>query len=182
MQVKLLSGDIYSISAETVKEAKRELAEILETNPYFLSLLDPETGEELRNTQPQALLVNREMKGEEFDHYPRLFTRVDGFAYPIDSPEVFREKISQVDAIVLNESVMYQIVGVFKYMCDYLHPYAYADYFPMLSYYHIDFEDPEELLEWSLEYKVLNKPELKLSKEELEEMKGKLFEIEDQAF
>jgi hypothetical protein len=178
MQVKLLSGDVYSITANSVREAKQILSETLESNPYFLSLLDPETGEELQQIQQEALLLNRKTEGEEFDHYPRLFTRVDGFAYPVDPPEVFREKIQGVDTIVLNESLMYQMISVFKYMCDYLHPYAYADYFPMLSYYHIDTDEPEELLEWSLQYKVINKPELKLTKVDIEEMKGKLFENE----
>lgn len=182
MHVKLLSGDIYTLTAESVREAKHILSEKLQTNPYFLSLLHPETGEELQEIQENAILFNHTGEGEEFDHYPRLFTRVDGFSYPIDPPEVFREKIEGIDAILLNESVMYQLVGVFKYMCDYLHPYAYADYFPMLSYYHIDFDEPEELLTCSLDYKVINKPELRLTKEDVEEIKGKLFENDAQAF
>lgn len=175
MLVKFLSGEICSLTANSMREAKEELGFILETSPYFLTLLHPDTGEELQHIQEKCVLINRFLPGEEFDHYPRLFTRIDGFAYPIDSPEVFREKIEGVDVIVLNESVMYQLVSVFKYMCDHLHPYAYEDYFPMLSYYHIDTDQPEELLEWSLQNKVINAPHLNLTQVDIEFIKAKVF-------
>jgi hypothetical protein len=46
----------------------------------------------------------------------------------------------------------------------------------MLSYYHIDDEHPEERLESSLDDKIRTHPSLELTEQDLDEIKGKLFE------
>ena len=179
MNVKLLSGDVYSLTPGCIQDAKRQLAERFKTSPYSIKLLHPETREEITSLQPECLFVDSIPVGQEYDHFPRLFTRVDGFIYPTLPPKEFREAIQGVDCIILNNPIMYQMVGLFSYMCDHLHPYAYEDYFPMLSYYHIDTEDPGEALEWSLEYKIQNSRHLGVTAGDVERIKGKLFENEE---
>jgi hypothetical protein len=169
MIVKLLSGDLYHVDAPTITEAKRQLSILLSLPSYSLKLLDPSTGLPLSSLADHALLycslADLDLtEFKEYEHYPDLFLRHDnGLIYPKLSPEEFKEAITSVDIITENNIIIYKMTGLFTYLCLYLHPYAFVDYIPLLSYYHFDDEDVALRIQEALS-------ERDLPEEELEEI------------
>jgi hypothetical protein len=155
MFVKLLSGDLITLDAHSIEEARQQLCDRLSKPHRHLRLIDPETGEEAENTKEMLyLLISCAPSGDTLfteewwdwkfsSNVYELFEPIGSTFRPKHSPEEFEELVRNNRYIFTefshrsNTTVRRKLLG---FMICRVSPVFLIDYLPRLQKQHYNEE------------------------------------------